>query len=218
MSLEVSYIVPEAHLKPIICIQYNPFRREIYTAGEDTLLKVWEAENGKLISSLSEHTGWITALLFCKDIKILFSVSIDGSLVAWNTATMKIIQRINTNLPIYSLAFNSRRQQLLAGYYKKVRVFQFSTDDSPSASRQLIETGSKPITCSEHSDVVSCMISCEGRYYSGGYDRKIVIYDIPHHGDLRLKVIKVIKDAHEAAITCMIFGKDGDNSWYFILI
>lgn len=65
----------------------------------------------------------------------------------------------------------------MAGFYKKVRVFQFiSSEDGvavPGAS--LIETEDKPIICTEHQDVVSCMVSCEGRYYSAGYDRKIVI-------------------------------------------
>jgi WD40 repeat protein len=96
-----------------------------------------------------------------------------------------------------------------------VRVFQFvsSEDGIPVPGGAVIETDDKPIICTEHQDIVSCMVSCEGRYYSAGYDRKIVVMDIAHHGDLKIKVLKVIKDAHDSAITCMIFGKDADNSW-----
>lgn len=103
--------------------------------------------------------------------------------------------------------------QLMAGFYRKVRIFQFNQSDDGIVPGALIETLGKPITSSEHQDVVSCIVSCEGRYYSAGYDRKIVIYDVAHHGDLKLKVIKVVKEAHESAITSMIFGKDADNSW-----
>lgn len=92
-------------------------------------------------------------------------------------------------------------------------MFQFIQNEDGHPLTNFIETDTKPIISTEHQDVVSCMVSCEGRYYSGGYDRKIVIYDVAHHGDLKLKVSKVIKEAHESAITCMIFGKDADNSW-----
>ncbi|KAJ3091362.1 hypothetical protein HK102_000820 [Quaeritorhiza haematococci] len=69
------------------------------------------------------------------------------------------------------------------------------------------------IGCREHTDVVSCLVSCEGRFYSAGYDRKIIIYEISHHGDLKLRAANVIHNAHDAAITCMTYGKDADNSW-----
>lgn len=45
------------------------------------------------------------------------------------------------------------------------------------------------------------------------YDRKIIIYDVPHHGDLKLRVTHIIREAHDASISCMVYGKDADNSW-----
>ena len=71
----------------------------------------------------------------------------------------------------------------------------------------------KGYVTAEHSDIVGCLVSCEGRFYSAGYDRKIVIYDVPHHGDAKLRVVATMKDAHEAGISCMVYGKDADNSW-----
>jgi len=32
--MEYRQTITEAHSKPILAIQYNPFRREIYSAGE----------------------------------------------------------------------------------------------------------------------------------------------------------------------------------------
>ena len=32
--MEYRNTINDAHPKPVSCIQYNPFRREIYTAGE----------------------------------------------------------------------------------------------------------------------------------------------------------------------------------------
>ncbi|KAI8908490.1 WD40-repeat-containing domain protein [Gorgonomyces haynaldii] len=167
MSMEFRHTIKDAHPKPILCAQYNPFRRELYTAGEDATIRVWDSSG-------------------------------------------KPMQKIQTGSPIYCLAYNARRQQLMAGQTKKVRLFQLIPSDE-SYSSQVLEK--KSIVCSEHSDMVSCIVSCEGRFYSVGYDRKIVIYDVSHHGDLKLYPFRSIKDAHDAAISTLVYGKDADNSW-----
>ncbi|KAJ3314131.1 hypothetical protein HDV04_000854 [Boothiomyces sp. JEL0838] len=117
-----------------------------------------------------------------------------------------------TGGPVYCLAYNFRRQQIMAGQNKKVRLFQLIGEDTHTTTDVLEK---KSVSCSEHYDIVSCIVSCEGRFYSAGYDRKIVIYDVPHHGDLKLRVTNSIKEAHDASISCMIYGKDADNSWYY---
>ncbi|KAJ3326052.1 hypothetical protein HDV06_002437 [Boothiomyces sp. JEL0866] len=119
-------------------------------------------------------------------------------------------QLMDTGGPVYCLAYNFRRQQIMAGQNKKVRLFQLIGEDSHTTTDVLEK---KSVSCSEHHDIVSCIVSCEGRFYSAGYDRKIIIYDVPHHGDLKLRVANSIKEAHDASISCMIFGKDADNSW-----
>lgn len=104
MAMEYRQTITEAHSKPILAIQYNPFRREIYSAGEgtdrtvtiDSMIHVWEAETGKLLNKWSGHVGWITALIYCREVKLLFSCSIDGLLIAWGS-NGKIIQKINVS-------------------------------------------------------------------------------------------------------------------------
>jgi hypothetical protein len=109
------------------------------------------------------------------------------------------------------MAFNSRRQQLIAGFNKKVRIYQFNQPEDARNAVGVFET--KGFASEQHSDVVSCLISCEGRYISAGYDRKIIFYDSPHHGSFSLQPTRIIKEAHDAAITCMHYAKDADNSW-----
>ncbi|KAI9091859.1 WD40-repeat-containing domain protein [Phlyctochytrium arcticum] len=207
--MEYRQTIPDAHVKPVLCLQYNPFRREIYSGGEDATIRVWE-ETGKLITTLTDHEGWITGLLYCKEFKLLFSCAIDGMLIIWGP-NGKAVQKIETGSPIYSLAYNSRRQQLMVGCNKQVQLFQLANAEESHGQTEILERRS--VSCAEHKDIVSCIVSCEGRFYSAGYDKKIVIYDIPHHGNLKLRVSNVVNNAHDAAISCMIFGKDADNSW-----
>ncbi|ORY40968.1 WD40 repeat-like protein [Rhizoclosmatium globosum] len=210
MAMELCKAIGDAHPKAILCSSFNPFRREIYTGGEDATIRVWEAESGKLLNTLTEHLGWVTCLMFCKELKVLFSASVDGFIVAWGPSG-KILQKIHTESPIYCMAYNQRRQKLLAGYNKRIRVFQMVSPEDSHLSTDVLER--KSVSSSDHTDVVSCLVACEGRCFSAGYDRKIVIYDIPHHGDLKLKPVKIISNAHDAAISCMVYGKDADNSW-----
>jgi hypothetical protein len=44
----------------------------------------------------------------------------------------------------------------------------------------------KPVSASEHTDIVKCIVACESRFYSAGYDGRMVIYDTPHHGNQTL--------------------------------
>ncbi|KAI8996698.1 quinon protein alcohol dehydrogenase-like superfamily [Gaertneriomyces semiglobifer] len=213
--MEHRQTINDAHSKPILCLEYNPHRREILSAGEDAVIRVWD-EGGKFLSCLTDHVGWVTGLLYVREHRVLFSVSIDGMLIAWGT-NGKPIQKVETGSPIYSLAYNPRRQQLMLGCNKLVRIYQrVNNEDNRGVSKDVLEEHS--VTCLAHDDIVSCVVSVEGRFYSAGYDQKIVIYDIPHHGNLKLRVSNVISNAHHAAISCMIYGKDADNSWYNVLV
>lgn len=203
--MEFREVIRDAHPKPILCAQYNPIRRELYTAGEDANIKVWEYETKKHTATFTAHTGWITGMVYSKELKVLFSVSIDGFIIAWS-ATGKVLQKIQTGSPIYCLAHDPRREKILVGQNKLVRLFLLRDDGTEILDR-------KTVTCNEHSDIVSCIISCESKFYSAGYDRKIIIYDISHHGELRIFPTRKIKNCHDSAISTLVFGRDADNRW-----
>ena len=38
-----------AHDAPILCVAYNPARREIFTGSQDTTIKAWQSETGELL-------------------------------------------------------------------------------------------------------------------------------------------------------------------------
>ena len=53
-----------AHDGQILCIAYNPLRREISTGSADTTIKTWLSETGDHVRTLAEHKGWVTGLAF----------------------------------------------------------------------------------------------------------------------------------------------------------
>ena len=63
------------------------------------------------------------------------------------------------------MEYNSRRQQLLCGYKGRVRAFHVYSPEE-GHNTEVIER--RAISCCEHTDIVSCIITCEGRFYSAG--------------------------------------------------
>lgn len=108
------------------------------------------------------------------------------------------------------MAYFPRRQQIIVGFNGKVRVYQVQVNDD-LYSDDIIETRS--YLCSEHEDIVRCVLASEGRFYSAGYDRKLIIYNAPSHSEMWLKVLFQIPKAHDAAICSMVYAKDAENSW-----
>jgi WD40 repeat protein len=101
--------------------------------------------------------------------------------------------------------------QILVGMNGCVKLFQINLTDEGLYSKDLIS--SKIYTNNEHKDIVLCVMEADGKYYSVGYDKKLVIYQPPNHMDNNLKTLKVINEAHTSGICSMAHGKDTENSW-----
>lgn len=114
------------------------------------------------------------------------------------------------------------------GLSARVRVFQLVPSERVVISNEVFEK--KSFTSSAHEDLVRNVATCDGKLVSAGYhnqhdncifytqvnfrfDRRLIIYNSPHPGDPKLKVIKQIENAHEAAITCLLYVKDGEACW-----
>eukprot|EP01135_Chromosphaera_perkinsii_P010375 Nk52_evm47s2118 gene=Nk52_evmTU47s2118 len=212
MAMQFKQCVRDVHVKPVTALAFNPFRREIFTGSEEGDIKVWEAESGKQVQMVKPHSGWTTVLIYCNELKLLFSASMDGAIMLWGSS-LKLLQTINTHSPVYCLSWETKYQQLLVGSNGKVRSFLMKSDGTDITGGADILTRRPAVAC-EHSDIVRKIISCESRLYSAGNDKKIVIYDSHvYPEDRKLKVVAVISNAHDAAISCMVYGHDNDNSW-----
>ncbi|XP_065883629.1 lissencephaly-1 homolog [Dysidea avara] len=82
--MEKRFIIRDIKSKPITALLYHALRREIITGYEDGALKSWEADSGHNITVLpSTHKGWITQLVFWNEGKVMFSSSVDGTIILW---------------------------------------------------------------------------------------------------------------------------------------
>lgn len=74
----------KGHLKWVNSVRFSENGKLFASASDDQLIKVWEAETGRLLHSLKGHTNNVNALAFSPDNKTIFSVSADGTIKKWN--------------------------------------------------------------------------------------------------------------------------------------
>ena len=96
MACEVRKVIEEAHDMPILCVAYNNIRKELYSGGQDSLIKVWEVETGRNIRKQSGQMGWVTTMFYMPVTRTLCSASIDGTIRVWNEKG-KQLQKVSTN-------------------------------------------------------------------------------------------------------------------------
>ncbi|XP_065836008.1 uncharacterized WD repeat-containing protein alr3466-like [Oscarella lobularis] len=207
MAMIKKFVVRDCHAKAITAMAYASWRREYVTGSEDGQLRYWELDSGKMTHSVQGHAGWIADIQCWNEAKVMFTGSNDGTIVLW-TSTGTVHQKLTLGVPVYSLVWQPKKAQLIAGLNGCIRVYEIIESNSvgiPSLER-------KGVTLTAHVDIVKCVVSVEGKIYSGGFDQRLVIYDCPP-GERKLEITHIIKGAHEAGISCMAYSRDTENTW-----
>ncbi|XP_076443785.1 uncharacterized protein LOC143282138 isoform X2 [Babylonia areolata] len=210
MAMERQYMIRETHTRALTAVGFNPARREILVGCEDGVVKTFEAESGKLVSTFYEHKGWITDFMYWSDTKLMISSANDGDLIAWGSGG-GISDRIKIGMPVYCMAINPRRHQLVCGVNGGIRVY--ALDEERECGH--IINNKLLYFAREHTDIVRCIMCLDSRIYSVGYDQKLVIYDSSYTGDFSLDPIfnNVI---HDAGITCLVLARDSENNTWIL--
>ena len=248
MSMEVRRVIHDCHDQPVLCVAYNPQRREIFTGSQDTTIKVWLSETGELLRTLQEHAGWVTGLVYANEVRVLFSCGVDGRILVWSKGDLlqkeKVGDKTSTDKstmqsgPLYCLAWDARRQNLVAGANGHIWVYTVVAENLDLSSRE------KPIiklhsllrdahTARGMEEPVRGIVCTDaGKLFSCGYDRSLCIWDTDHlaHaklgqgtkgrgkksggsqlGDSPFVKIGGRDNCHEGAISAVTF--DPDNNW-----
>lgn len=66
----------------------------IATAGDDHLVWIWQAADGKFVRKLRGHDDWVRTLAFHPSGNHLASAGDDGRIIIWNVATGEMVHRL----------------------------------------------------------------------------------------------------------------------------
>ncbi|MGH0118700.1 UNVERIFIED_CONTAM: hypothetical protein FKN15_027783 [Acipenser sinensis] len=191
--------------RPITALGYHPTQREALTGCTDGVIKWWDIESGRrTASSTKEHSGMITHFLYWADSKLLLSASNDGTVVVW-TIGATVLEKILLGRPVFSMAINHRRHQLVCGFAGRVTVY-------PLDEKKGIRIA-KSSSDHRHSDIVSCIVCHDSQVYTAGYDRKLIIFDTSSYPNVKgLTAVHCISRAHEAGITALALVKEKEST------
>ncbi|XP_039630576.1 vegetative incompatibility protein HET-E-1-like [Polypterus senegalus] len=208
MSMQKYLTIKDNNCRSITALGYHPARREILTGGSDGSIKWWDLDSGRLSSSSSEHEGMITQFLYWTDVKLLLSASNDGTLVVW-TVGATVLEKIMLRRPIFSIAINHRRQQLVCGFKGRLTVYPLDQKRTTGKVINVKESHSN----NTHRDIVSCIICHDSQIYSCGYDRKFIIFHTSSYSKGKnLVVVNCNSSAHDAGITTLIMVKEKEST------
>lgn len=210
MAMEKQYMIRETHTRTLTAVGFNPARREILVGCEDGVIKTFEAENGKHVSTFNEHKGWVTDFMFWTETKLLLSSANDSDIIAWGSGG-GMSDRIKIGMPVYCMALNPRRHQLVCGVNRGIRVYKLDEERECGhvINNQVL------YFAREHTDIVRAIVCMDSRIYSAGYDQKLVIYDSSYTGDNSLDPI-FNNEIHDAGITCLVVAKDNENNTWIL--
>ena len=161
-------IIADADVARVAAVAFNQNGSILATAGDDKVVKLWDASKGVLVGVLAGHSGHISSVSFSKDGKMLAASSPPESKV-WDVATGKIVLNPPDDFEAPAVAFSPDGAQVGAA----VRDGTIKIRD--------VKTGTLMASLEGHSgEVLSLAFSPNGRtLVSGGADRSIRHWTIP---------------------------------------
>jgi WD40 repeat protein len=73
------------HTGDVFAVAYSPDGSRIVSGSWDKTLKIWDANSGKLLSSLEAHTDLVSAVVFSPSGHLIYSASYDRTIKVWSS-------------------------------------------------------------------------------------------------------------------------------------
>lgn len=180
----------EGHTSNIESLIINTDGNLLISAGDD-LIRLWNLNNGKLVTTLKGHLKPVNSLIVSQDGKLLASGSRDKTVCMWRLPEGNLLQNFAANITsVWSLAMSGDGGLLASGSYQEVRIWQYP-------SGKLLNT------LKGHKREVNCLIfSSNGNLLASGggsKDNTVRLWQMPTG-----QLVKVLEGHNEAILKLAI--------------
>ena len=168
-------IKPNVEGASVRTIAVSPNRREIATAGDDGVIRLWDAASFRLTRVLRGHAGAVYALDYWTDSTQLASAGWDGKVKVWDLGSDGRSLTFDAGAKQFAVAFApeaSLKYLASAGEDGIVRIWNLATREL--AKSKLDHPSGDPARAAVRS--LSYAPSGSGEFVSAGYDGKIRFY------------------------------------------
>jgi len=105
----------DSSVSGIWSVAISPDGKTIASGGSDQPINLWDADTGKLLRILTEHSDSVYTVAFSPDGKILASGGDDHTIRIWEFQTGKLLKTLEHLGPVKSIAFSPDGQTLVSG-------------------------------------------------------------------------------------------------------
>lgn len=168
------------HTSDINSITFSPDYEYLASGGEDGLIKIWNANTGRVIRTIKAHHSPITTVKFSPERRFILSVSESGEILIWNIETGKLQAKMtNFDSPVSAVTFSGQRKYLVAGHENgDLTIMSYRTGNKLDT----IKTYGSKITAlqfaSDHQHMVSATVNGELKLWNIANRRLVKIFQI----------------------------------------
>jgi WD40 repeat protein/beta-lactamase regulating signal transducer with metallopeptidase domain len=190
----------------ILALAVSPDGKTVATAGEDKIVKVQDAETGRVLALLEGHEDFVVGIAFAPDGKTIATASFDGTVKLWDVPTAANGGAMKARLTlkghsnwVFAVAFAPDSKMLAtAGYDKTVKLW-----DLDGRAEEGVLTPKH--TLKGHRGTVRAVaFSPDGKTLaSGGGDHAIRLWDVATRKQ------RAILKGHKQAIRALAFSPNG---------
>jgi WD40 repeat protein len=157
------------HQKNALAVRFSPDNKLLASGSLDETVKIWDADNYKLLNTFTGHGGNIYDIVFTPDSKKVISASNDNSIRVWDLNTQKWEKSLLGNQKaVLCLAISPDGYYLVSGSFDgKVMLWDILRNECI-------------YTFQEHVGQVNALaFSPDGKYFvSGGSDRLSLVWEM----------------------------------------
>lgn len=192
------------HSDFITSISWSPHGKYLVTGGADAKIKIWESFSGRVVNTLSKHTGGVTAVSWNPDSRYFASASTDGTVIVWDPEKGEPVQEFFLYHKIKAMKWSPRDNLIACGIENNVlKILEFA----PPKKTQAFQGADERFTLLGHDNAIGAIDwSPDGKYVvSADNSGKIIIWEA-YTG----KQIRVI-DNKNISISTLIWTKDSKS-------
>jgi|GEM_PF-5933178 len=133
----------KAHIpmRPVVTVRFSPDGKRILTSSSDTTAKIFKADSGRLLMTLSGHDKFLVGAEFSRDGRLVLTAGSDGKVKLWEASSGRELMTLRSEGPdrmIMGAHFTADGLGVIAvtsrNTISQIEVFPWELSDYPGSS------------------------------------------------------------------------------------